>query len=48
VRRFRGAPIRTFDEVRMFVFFGAAMVLSIVTWLAAMRSGVRALEQMSD
>jgi hypothetical protein len=32
----------------MIVFFAAAMILSIATWLVAMRSGVRALEKMSD
>lgn len=46
VRRFRGLPLRTLDEMRMAVSFAAAAVLSIVTWLAAMQSGVRALEEM--
>jgi ABC-2 type transport system permease protein len=48
VRRFRGLPIRTFDELRIVVCLASAMALSIVTWLTAMRSGVRALEKMSD
>jgi ABC-2 type transport system permease protein len=45
VRRF---PMRTSQELLMIGCFTAAAVLSITTWLASMRSGVRALERMSD
>jgi hypothetical protein len=46
VRRLRGLPLRTIDELRIVICIAAAMTLSIVTWLTAMRSGVRALEEM--
>ncbi len=48
VRRFRGMPLRSIDEVRIVVCFLTAMALSIATWLVAMRSGVRALQKLSD
>jgi amino acid transporter len=48
IRQFRGMPLRTFDEVLIVVCFVTAMVVSIVTWLVAMRSGVRALQKLSD
>jgi hypothetical protein len=33
-------------EVMMWISFAAAPLLSLATWLLAMRSGVRALQQM--
>jgi hypothetical protein len=44
VRRMQISAIR---EFLMAVSFAMAMVLSVVTWLVAMRSGVRALERMN-
>jgi ABC-2 type transport system permease protein len=46
VRRLRGLPLRTVDELRIVFCFVAAIGLSLATWLVAMRSGVRALEEM--
>jgi ABC-2 type transport system permease protein len=43
LRRFRLSTLR---EMLMVGSFALAVVLSIVTWLIAMRSGVRALEEM--
>ena len=45
--RLRGARLSTTREVLMVGSFALAAILSIVTWLAGMRSGVRALEEMS-
>ena len=44
--RLRGVRLSTLREVLMVGSFTLAAVLSIVTWLVAMRSGVRALEDM--
>ena len=45
-RRFRSLPFSTVDGIRMGVCFLAVGVLSVTTWLLAMRSGVRALQEM--
>lgn len=45
--RLRGFRLSAMREFFMAASFALAIALSIVTWLAAMRSGVRALEQMN-
>jgi hypothetical protein len=45
--RLRGFPLSAMREFFMAASFATAMVLSVVTWLVAMRSGVRALERMN-
>ena len=45
-RQLRGLPLRGVDEVRIAACFLAATALSISTWLVAMRSGVRALQEL--
>jgi ABC-2 type transport system permease protein len=45
VRRF---PLTTPQQLLMVGCFGTAAALSVTIWLASMRSGVRALHQMSD
>jgi hypothetical protein len=45
-RRFRGIPFDTADQILMRVCFLAVGVLSVSTWLLAMRPGVRALQEM--
>jgi ABC-2 type transport system permease protein len=45
--RLRGFRLSAMREFFMAASFAAAMVLSVVTWLVAMRSGVRALERMN-
>jgi ABC-2 type transport system permease protein len=45
-RTLRGLPLRTIDELRMAAFFAAAIAVSVGTWLVAMRSGVRALQEL--
>jgi ABC-2 type transport system permease protein len=47
-RAMRGRPLTTFDEVRIGLACAGVVVMSITTWLASMRSGVRALEAMRD
>jgi ABC-2 type transport system permease protein len=44
--RLRGFRLSTMREVLMIGSFALAAVLSVATWLLAMRSGVRALEEM--
>ena len=44
----RGAPFTRLQLLLMPASLIAALVLSIVVWLAGMRSGVRALEQMGS
>ncbi len=44
--RLRGFRLSTTREILMVASFALAVVLSVVTWLAGMRSGVRALEDM--
>jgi ABC-2 type transport system permease protein len=46
-RTFRGNPLSSFDELRIGISFGLAIVVSIGVWLSAMRSGVQALEVKS-
>jgi ABC-2 type transport system permease protein len=45
--RLRGLPLSAARELLMAACFASAAVLSIVTWIAGMRSGVRALNAMS-
>ncbi|MBI4484630.1 MAG: hypothetical protein HY655_01340, partial [Acidobacteria bacterium] len=45
--RLRGFRLSAMREFFMAASFALAIALSIVTWLAAMRSGVRALERMN-
>ena len=45
VRRF---PMRTSQELLMIGCFACAAILSVTIWLTSMRSGVQALERMSD
>jgi len=44
----RHRPIGTGRLVMMGLSFGAAVAVSLVTWLHSMRSGVRALDAMSN
>jgi ABC-2 type transport system permease protein len=44
--RLRGFRLSTMREALMIGSFALAVVLSVATWLLAMRSGVRALEEM--
>ena len=44
--RLRGFRLSTTRELLMIGSFALAAILSVVTWLVAMRSGVRALEDM--
>jgi ABC-2 type transport system permease protein len=48
MRQFRRVRFTTMQQVLMTASFGAAIALSLVVWLASMRSGVRALEKMGD
>ncbi|HEV8316662.1 MAG TPA: hypothetical protein VGQ10_04605, partial [Vicinamibacterales bacterium] len=45
--RLRGLRLTTARELLMAASFAAAAIVSVVTWLAGMRSGVQALEQMN-
>jgi ABC-2 type transport system permease protein len=47
-RMVRSQPLTFGDEVRIAAACTGVAVLSVVTWLASMRSGVRALEAMRD
>jgi hypothetical protein len=47
-RMARSQPLTSGDEVRIAAAFAGVAVLSVVTWLASMRSGVRALEAMRE
>ena len=44
----RGVPFTTMQMLLMPTSVAAAIALSILVWLASMRSGVRALEQMGS
>jgi hypothetical protein len=44
----RHRPIPTVRVVMMGLSFGAALAISMIAWLHGMRSGVRALEAMSN
>jgi len=41
-----GRQLAPATEIIMWICFAAAPLLSLVTWLLSMRSGVRALQQM--
>ena len=45
--RVRSIQLSAFREAMMAASFVAAAVMSVATWLVAMRSGVRALEDMN-
>ena len=45
--RVRSYPLSAFREAMMAVSFVLAIALSVGTWLIAMRSGVRALDDMN-
>jgi hypothetical protein len=45
--RLRGIRLSTAREVLMVASFASAAVISVVTWIAGMRSGVRALNAMN-
>ncbi len=47
-RRVRNEPLTLFDQLRIGACFASVAVLSVSTWLGAMRSGVRALEAMRE
>jgi ABC-2 type transport system permease protein len=47
-QRFRRFPLSAMQQFLMSACFAAAAGLSITIWLTAMRSGVRALDQMRD
>ena len=47
-QRFRRFPLSAMQQFLMSACFAAAAALSITIWLTAMRSGVRALDQMRD
>jgi ABC-2 type transport system permease protein len=47
-QRFRRLPIRTSQELLVVGCFTSAAVLSITVWLMSMRSGVQALNKLSD
>ena len=44
--RLRGFRLSTLREIMIAGSFAVAVVLSLVTWLVAMRSGIRALEDL--
>jgi hypothetical protein len=46
--RVRVQPVSPGRELLMAASFGIALILSVVTWLAGVRSGVAALEAMKD
>ena len=46
--QFRRLPLGAWQVLLMALCFGAVMTLSVTIWIMAMRSGVRALEQMSQ
>jgi ABC-2 type transport system permease protein len=47
-RRVRGEPLTLANRIGMASCFAGMAVLSVVTWLMSMRSGVRALEAMRE
>ncbi len=47
-QRLRRTPMRTSQELLMVGCFASAAVLCVTVWLTSMRSGVRALQRMSD
>ena len=47
IRQMRGVPFSTWDQLLMAGGFAGALVLSVATWLIAMRFGVNGLESMS-
>jgi ABC-2 type transport system permease protein len=48
MRQFRRFRFTTMQQLLMTASFASAIALSLVVWLASMRSGVRALEKMGD
>ncbi|MBI3491764.1 MAG: hypothetical protein HY047_08295 [Acidobacteria bacterium] len=46
--RFRHVPLSISQQVLMVLCFGGAVTLSLTIWIASMRSGVRALEALSE
>jgi ABC-2 type transport system permease protein len=48
LRQVRGLPLTSLDQVLIAACIVTAIALSIVVWLTSMRSGVRALDRMSD
>ena len=48
LQRTRPFPMRASRELQMIGCFASAAVLSVTIWLASMRSGVRALQKLSD
>jgi len=47
-QRLRRSPWRTSQELVIAGCFASALVLSITVWLTSMRSGVQALNRLSD
>ncbi len=47
-QRFRRLPMRTSQELLMIGCFASAAILSLTVWLSSMRSGVAALNRLSD
>ena len=47
-QRVRRLPMRTSQELLMIGCFTSAAILSVTIWLTSMRSGVQALQRMSD
>ena len=47
-RRTNDGRVRTSQELLMIGCFASAALLSVTIWLTSMRSGVQALQRMSD
>jgi len=48
LRQVRHQPVSLAQQVLMTLCFSGAVALSLTIWMASMRSGVRALERMSE
>ncbi len=48
LQQVRRMPLTSSQQILMASCFGGAMALSVAIWIASMRSGVRALQAMSD
>ena len=48
LQQVRRMPLTGSQEMLMVSCFGGAIALSLAIWIASMRSGVRALQSMSD
>jgi len=48
MQQVRGRPLTSAQQLLTAGCFATALVLSVTVWIASMRSGVSALEAMSD